>query len=54
MSEFLELAADQVPTLSGFKFTHPDVSGDGRKCLTVANGCMRAFNGFDQVRILFN
>ncbi|CAL4075037.1 unnamed protein product [Meganyctiphanes norvegica] len=48
MSEFLTLGADQVPTLSGIKFTDGDVSGDGRKCLTIANGCMRIFNGFDQ------
>ncbi|XP_076060106.1 N-acetylneuraminate lyase-like [Oratosquilla oratoria] len=48
MSEFLSMAGKAIPTLAGMKFTDEDVTGEGKKCLSVCGGNMKIFCGFDQ------
>ena len=53
MYEFLKQGKESIPTLSGVKFTHEDVSGDGTKCLEHFSKEMIMFNGFDEVNKLY-
>ncbi|KAK8752066.1 hypothetical protein OTU49_011924 [Cherax quadricarinatus] len=48
MSEFLREGMKRIPTLSGIKFTDVDVSGEGKKCVEVAQGSLALFSGFDK------
>ncbi len=48
MKRFLEIGSEEIPTLSGLKFSQP-VLGDELRCLAVQGGKYVVFHGYDQV-----